>query len=70
MKFIVFINILSLGGLPPLLGFFPKWVAILALVKSVPILAVLIGSSLVTLYFYTRICFSTFTLFIQNLFRF
>lgn len=67
MKFIVFINILSLGGLPPLLGFFPKWVAILALVKSVPILAVLIGSSLVTLYFYTRICFSTFTLFIQNL---
>lgn len=67
IKFIVFINILSLGGLPPLLGFFPKWVAIFALMRSFPILIVLICSSLLTLYFYTRMCFSSFTLFIQNL---
>lgn len=66
-KFVVFINILSLGGLPPLLGFFPKLTAILALIKNIPVLRVLIFSRLITLYFYTRICFSTFTLFIQNL---
>nr|YP_009128951.1 NADH dehydrogenase subunit 2 [Chthamalus antennatus]AJT48125.1 NADH dehydrogenase subunit 2 [Chthamalus antennatus] len=66
-KFIVFINILSLGGLPPLLGFLPKWAAMMVLTSSLPILSILILSSLITLYFYTRICFSTFTLFTQNM---
>nr|QNH94187.1 NADH dehydrogenase subunit 2 [Eochionelasmus coreana] len=65
-KIIIFINMLSLGGLPPLLGFFPKWMAMMALSKNFPVLMILILSSLITLLFYTRICVSTFTLFFQN----
>nr|YP_010490370.1 NADH dehydrogenase subunit 2 [Calantica studeri]UWM12856.1 NADH dehydrogenase subunit 2 [Calantica studeri] len=65
-KMIIFINLLSLGGLPPLLGFFPKWIAMLILKEKLPLLLVLIFSSLVTLFFYTRMCFSTFTLSSQD----
>lgn len=66
-KFIIFINLLSLGGLPPLLGFLPKWLAIIVICENFPILLILISSSLITLYFYTRLCFSTFTLYIQSI---
>nr|YP_022487.1 NADH dehydrogenase subunit 2 [Tetraclita japonica]BAD20513.1 NADH dehydrogenase subunit 2 [Tetraclita japonica] len=66
-KIIIFINMLSLGGLPPLLGFLPKWLAIMTLKMSFPILVILIASSLITLYFYTRLCFSTFTLYLQSM---
>nr|YP_009227901.1 NADH dehydrogenase subunit 2 [Acasta sulcata]AII19548.1 NADH dehydrogenase subunit 2 [Acasta sulcata] len=66
-KFIIFINLLSLGGLPPLLGFLPKWIAMMVVSSSFPILMILIFSSLITLYFYTRLCFSTFTLYIQSM---
>ena len=66
-KFIIFVNLLSLGGLPPLLGFLPKWLAIIVVCSSFPVLIVLISSSLITLYFYTRLCFRTFTLFIQSI---
>lgn len=61
-KFIIFINLLSLGGLPPLLGFLPKWIAIITIRNNFPIIIILISSRLITLYFYTRLCFSTFTL--------
>lgn len=66
-KFIIFINLLSLGGLPPLLGFLPKWIAIIVIRKNFPILIILILSSLITLYFYTRLCFRTFTLYLQSI---
>nr|YP_009227719.1 NADH dehydrogenase subunit 2 [Tetraclita serrata]AHX97889.1 NADH dehydrogenase subunit 2 [Tetraclita serrata] len=66
-KMIIFVNLLSLGGLPPLLGFLPKWIAIMTLKSSFPLLIVLISSSLITLYFYTRLCFSTFTLYLQSM---
>nr|WID84318.1 NADH dehydrogenase subunit 2 [Striatobalanus amaryllis] len=66
-KFIIFINLLSLGGLPPLLGFLPKWMAMMVISKNFPILMILILSSLITLYFYTRLCFSTFTLYLQSM---
>nr|YP_010701553.1 NADH dehydrogenase subunit 2 [Amphibalanus reticulatus]WCJ53101.1 NADH dehydrogenase subunit 2 [Amphibalanus reticulatus] len=66
-KFIIFINLLSLGGLPPLLGFLPKWIAMMIISSNFPILIVLIFSSLITLYFYTRLCFSTFTLYLQSM---
>lgn len=66
-KYIIFVNLLSLGGLPPLLGFFPKWIAFFLLKDSIPLLIVLISSRLITLYFYTRLCFNTFSLSLQNL---
>lgn len=66
-KFIIFINLLSLGGLPPLLGFLPKWIAIIIIRSNFPILIVLIFSRLITLYFYTRLCFRTFTLYLQSI---
>nr|WNV63767.1 NADH dehydrogenase subunit 2 [Vulcanolepas fijiensis] len=62
-KIMIFINLLSLGGMPPMLGFLPKWAAILTLSQNSPILMTLIISSLITLYFYMRLCFSTFTLY-------
>nr|YP_009935097.1 NADH dehydrogenase subunit 2 [Semibalanus cariosus]QNS22939.1 NADH dehydrogenase subunit 2 [Semibalanus cariosus] len=66
-KFIIFINMLSLGGLPPLLGFLPKWIAMMVVSSNFPVLIVLMSSSLITLYFYTRLCFSTFTLYLQSM---
>ncbi len=51
------INLLSLGGLPPFLGFSPKWVIIQLLSSKIIIfsLLVLLFSSLITLYFYLRL---------------
>nr|BAS29840.1 NADH dehydrogenase subunit 2 [Oryzias curvinotus] len=56
--------LLSLGGLPPLSGFMPKWLIIQELTKQdlalVATLAAL--SALLSLFFYLRICYSlTFT---------
>lgn len=55
----LFITLLSFGGLPPLFGFFPKWITIQAMVdSSITILTILVFSSLVALFFYCRIMFS------------
>nr|AEW48057.1 NADH dehydrogenase subunit 2 [Stegana curvinervis] len=64
MKFILFMNFLSLGGLPPFLGFFPKWIVIqqLILTNNYLMILILIMSSLITLFFYLRICYSAFML--------
>lgn len=51
---------LSLGGLPPLTGFFPKWFTIYLMSSSSTILLFfLITGSLINLYFYLNIIFST-----------
>jgi len=61
-KFLWIINFLSLGGLPPFLGFFPKWLIIQYLIMNnylfITILMVII--TLITLYFYIRISYSAF----------
>nr|YP_011010731.1 NADH dehydrogenase subunit 2 [Menippe rumphii]WPW47621.1 NADH dehydrogenase subunit 2 [Menippe rumphii] len=50
-------SLLSLGGLPPFTGFIPKWIMIQTLLynKMFIILALLLLSALITLYFYIRI---------------
>nr|WNO18680.1 NADH dehydrogenase subunit 2 [Pintara tabrica melli] len=60
LKFLLFINFLSLGGLPPFLGFFPKWIIInfLIMKKFFIITFIFIMMSLITLFFYIRIIYS------------
>ena len=59
---ILFFSLLSLGGLPPFLGFLPKWAILqLSMTFSFYFLAlVIIITSLFTLYFYLRLMFSAF----------
>nr|AEO51723.1 NADH dehydrogenase subunit 2 [Liriomyza trifolii] len=61
-KFSMFFNLLSLGGLPPFLGFIPKWLTIQYLVMSNQyfIMLILIFSTLISLYFYLRMCYTAF----------
>nr|QXG19555.1 NADH dehydrogenase subunit 2 [Drosophila takahashii] len=64
LKFSLFMNFLSLGGLPPFLGFLPKWLVIqqLTLCNQYFLLTVMMMSTLITLFFYLRICYSAFML--------
>nr|QIV24796.1 NADH dehydrogenase subunit 2 [Xixuthrus sp. ANIC_25-067096] len=61
LKFFFMLNFLSLGGLPPFLGFFPKWLTINSLISGgfFTLSLVLIISTLITLFFYLRMTFST-----------
>lgn len=61
IKLIFIINFLSLGGLPPFLGFFPKWITIQTIVENnlIRIPFIIVITTLLTLYFYIRITFST-----------
>nr|QGR24007.1 NADH dehydrogenase subunit 2 [Drosophila koepferae] len=63
-KFILFMNFLSLGGLPPFLGFLPKWIVIqqLTFCNQYFQLLILLMSTLITLFFYLRMCYSAFML--------
>nr|QBF01223.1 NADH dehydrogenase subunit 2 [Stegana sp. 1038 JL-2019] len=64
LKFTLFMNFLSLGGLPPFLGFLPKWLIIqqLSLDNQYFMIMILLMSTLITLFFYLRICYSAFML--------
>nr|YP_010042989.1 NADH dehydrogenase subunit 2 [Eretes sticticus]QPC56722.1 NADH dehydrogenase subunit 2 [Eretes sticticus] len=63
IKFMLMLNMLSLGGLPPFLGFLPKWLIIQELSKSnMFILVIMILMSLITLFFYLRIAYSSIML--------
>jgi len=62
IKFFIFLNLLSLGGLPPFLGFFSKWIVIeyISINNQLFLIIILTISTLITLYFYLRICYSAF----------
>uniref|UniRef100_UPI0030012853 NADH dehydrogenase subunit 2 n=1 Tax=Anaxarcha tianmushanensis TaxID=2908857 RepID=UPI0030012853 len=64
IKFTLFISMMSLGGLPPFLGFFPKWIAIQFMTQNLMISTsmILIISSLLTLYYYMRMMYTTLTI--------
>nr|YP_009489517.1 NADH dehydrogenase subunit 2 [Bhutanitis mansfieldi]WDW20241.1 NADH dehydrogenase subunit 2 [Bhutanitis mansfieldi]SPP23394.1 NADH dehydrogenase subunit 2 [Bhutanitis mansfieldi] len=59
INFYFFFNFLSLGGMPPLLGFLPKWIIINFLImnKSFIILFIFIMMSLIMLFIYIRIIY-------------
>nr|QPQ74960.1 NADH dehydrogenase subunit 2 [Pantala flavescens] len=62
IKFSMMISMLSLAGLPPFLGFLPKWLVIQNLTNqgSFLMLVFMVMTTLLTLYFYMRVMFSSF----------
>nr|AVN67837.1 NADH dehydrogenase subunit 2 [Ergaula capucina] len=60
-----FMVLLSLGGLPPFLGFLPKWIIIQLMIANnlITIVVLMVISSLITLFYYLRICYSTFLIY-------
>nr|YP_010134472.1 NADH dehydrogenase subunit 2 [Pseudonoorda nigropunctalis]QWM93962.1 NADH dehydrogenase subunit 2 [Pseudonoorda nigropunctalis] len=61
IKLSLLINFLSLGGLPPFIGFFPKWIIINFLINNnyYLMIFILIMMSLIMLFFYIRISYSS-----------
>nr|AIN37255.1 NADH dehydrogenase subunit 2 [Dixella sp. ZK-2014] len=64
IKYFLMLNFLSLGGLPPFLGFLPKWLVIQSLVTEnyLFLMTAMVVMTMITLYFYIRLCYSTFML--------
>nr|YP_010962599.1 NADH dehydrogenase subunit 2 [Euphausia crystallorophias]WNI01994.1 NADH dehydrogenase subunit 2 [Euphausia crystallorophias] len=64
VKLVMFMSLLSLGGLPPFTGFIPKWIVIQQLCWSgnFLLLAILLSSSLFTLFYYLRVALSSLVL--------
>lgn len=64
IKFLIFLSLLSLGGLPPFLGFFPKWIVIQSLIENniTIIITIMVLLTTITLYYYIRIRFSALIL--------
>nr|YP_009479238.1 NADH dehydrogenase subunit 2 [Cryptocercus meridianus]AVT43906.1 NADH dehydrogenase subunit 2 [Cryptocercus meridianus] len=62
MKFMMFTTLLSMGGLPPFMGFLPKWIIIQMMIinNMNTIMTTMVIMSLMTLYFYLRISYSSF----------
>nr|YP_009560717.1 NADH dehydrogenase subunit 2 [Ixodes tasmani]QAB05950.1 NADH dehydrogenase subunit 2 [Ixodes tasmani]QAB05963.1 NADH dehydrogenase subunit 2 [Ixodes tasmani]QAB05976.1 NADH dehydrogenase subunit 2 [Ixodes tasmani] len=57
-KFSMFSYFMSLAGLPPFMGFFLKWFSIILMIEKITlILLILISSSLINMYYYSRIMF-------------
>nr|YP_009988360.1 NADH dehydrogenase subunit 2 [Anapodisma miramae]QNM39659.1 NADH dehydrogenase subunit 2 [Anapodisma miramae] len=63
-KFIMFMVLLSLGGLPPFLGFLPKWIVMNSLVENnmTVMMTIMVMLTMITLYYYMQISFSAFIL--------
>nr|YP_009330834.1 NADH dehydrogenase subunit 2 [Sinopodisma tsinlingensis]APD83428.1 NADH dehydrogenase subunit 2 [Sinopodisma tsinlingensis] len=64
IKFMMFLSLLSLGGLPPFLGFLPKWIVMQYLVENnmTTMMVIMVMLTMITLYYYMRISFSALIL--------
>nr|YP_010999255.1 NADH dehydrogenase subunit 2 [Cricotopus flavozonatus]WPM93101.1 NADH dehydrogenase subunit 2 [Cricotopus flavozonatus] len=64
MNISLFILLISLGGLPPFLGFMPKWMIIELMIKNNMFftLMLMLFMTLITLYFYMRISYAALLL--------
>nr|WBR65730.1 NADH dehydrogenase subunit 2 [Layahima yangi] len=59
LKFSLFCNFLSLGGLPPFTGFLPKWIIIQNLsTTNMTLISIMVILTLITLFFYIRLTYS------------
>nr|YP_010526591.1 NADH dehydrogenase subunit 2 [Megaxyela euchroma]UXP85883.1 NADH dehydrogenase subunit 2 [Megaxyela euchroma] len=63
-KFSMMMLMLSLGGLPPFIGFLPKWLTIQMMIKNnfMFMTSIMVMMTLITLFYYMRISFSAFML--------
>lgn len=63
-KFAFFVTLLSLGGLPPFLGFLPKWIVIQNIVNlgNIFLVTLIVVTTLITLFYYVRTTFAAFIL--------
>nr|QZL38935.1 NADH dehydrogenase subunit 2 [Filchneria songi] len=64
VKFAFFTTFLSLGGLPPFMGFLPKWIIIQSMVEANLIftISLMVIMTLITLFYYLRLSFGAFML--------
>nr|QNT26869.1 NADH dehydrogenase subunit 2 [Trigonopterus puspoi] len=64
LKFLFMLNFLSLGGLPPFIGFFPKWLTInfLTFSNQSALSFILVILTLLTLFFYIRVSTPSLTM--------
>nr|QNV11783.1 NADH dehydrogenase subunit 2 [Potamophylax nigricornis] len=71
IKYFIMLNLLSLSGLPPFLGFLPKWLVINLMMNEnlILIIFIMVMMSLINMYFYIRITYTYFMLnFLENKF--
>nr|UTD45364.1 NADH dehydrogenase subunit 2 [Wallacea dactyliferae] len=64
LKLLLFLNLISMGGIPPMIGFLPKWLVISWLMNSESFLIpfIIIIFTLIPIFFYLQISFSTLML--------
>nr|AQM40058.1 NADH dehydrogenase subunit 2 [Capnogryllacris melanocrania] len=64
LKLLLYLTLLSLGGLPPFLGFLPKWLVIQTLTSldAFFLIFMMVTMTLITLFYYIRLSFSAFLL--------
>nr|QDP18017.1 NADH dehydrogenase subunit 2 [Sphenacris crassicornis] len=64
IKFMMMTSLLSLGGLPPFLGFLPKWMIIQMMLENnmITLISTMTILTTITLYFYMRVSFTSLIL--------
>uniref|UniRef100_Q4FCV3 NADH-ubiquinone oxidoreductase chain 2 n=1 Tax=Apalacris tonkinensis TaxID=334775 RepID=Q4FCV3_9ORTH len=64
IKFTMFVSMLSMGGLPPLMGFLPKWIVMQSMMENgmTALTITMVMVTTITLYYYMRISFSALIL--------
>lgn len=69
IKFFISVNLMSLGGLPPFLGFLPKWIIIQnSCYNNIEFLVlIIILFTLLTLFYYLRLIISSFLINVNQL---
>nr|YP_009740836.1 NADH dehydrogenase subunit 2 [Atractomorpha psittacina]QID03850.1 NADH dehydrogenase subunit 2 [Atractomorpha psittacina] len=63
-KLIITMTLLSMGGMPPMLGFLPKWIVIQTMMDNnlTSLITMMVTMTTITLFYYIRLSFSSMTL--------